>query len=115
MKKILLTLVISLICLSSAYTQTVNGKPISEIKTKYVEIVGTAKAFSTKLNIKIDFGQEINFKSTKIKDKNGKPMVFNSMIDALNFMSENGYEYIDAYAVTESNSNIYHYLLKRKE
>jgi hypothetical protein len=35
------------------------------------------------------------------------------MVDALNFMSANGYEFVDSYAITVSNRNVYHYLLKK--
>lgn len=53
-------------------------------------------------------------RQTVIKDQNGKPLVFNSMIDALNFMSGNGYDFETAYALTTGNGNVYHFLLKRK-
>ena len=45
-------------------------------------------------------------------DKDGKKLVFNSMIDALNFWNENGYEFIDANAMAVGNVNVYHYLLR---
>ncbi|MDR9399337.1 MAG: hypothetical protein RI562_09755 [Salibacter sp.] len=99
--------------------QTVNGSPIDEIDVQYVEIVGASKAFSSKLNIQIDFGQEVKFlkasKNTVIKDKEGKNLEFNSMVDALNFMSANGYEFVDSYAITVSNSNVFHFLLRKSE
>jgi hypothetical protein len=34
------------------------------------------------------------------------------MIDALNFMSKNGFEFVNAYAITMGNQNVYHYLLR---
>lgn len=100
------------------YSQTVNDVPLKEIDVEYVEIVGTARVLSSKLTIEIDFGQENKLfssdKDTRIRDENGKNMIFNSMIDALNFMTKNGYEFVQAYAVTISNQNVYHYLLRRK-
>jgi len=36
------------------------------------------------------------------------------MIDALNFMSKNEYEFVQAYALTVGNQNVYHYLMKKK-
>lgn len=110
-------LVISLLFYNFFFTQTVNDKPLSEIDVEYVQIVGTEKLLSNKLTIEIDFGQEDKFfsaKDTQLKDKEGKLQVFNSMIDALNFMSENGYDFVTAYIVTVSNQNVYHYLLKKK-
>jgi hypothetical protein len=37
------------------------------------------------------------------------------MVDALNFMSDNGYEFVTAYAITVGNSNVYHFLMKKKD
>ncbi|MEP4535279.1 MAG: hypothetical protein ABJ004_19445 [Cyclobacteriaceae bacterium] len=97
---------------------TVNGIPLSEINVEYVQIVGTAKFLSSKVTIQIDFGQEDKFFSgvdTQILDGNGRLLTLNSMIDALNFMSKNGYDYVDAYVITVGNQNVYHYLLKKRE
>jgi hypothetical protein len=68
--------------------------------------------------VNIDFGQVdkmFSAKDTQIKDENGRMTTFNSMIDALNFMSENGYEFVNAYAITISNQNVYHYMLRKKK
>ena len=116
MKKLLLIL----LCLPMmGFGQTVNDIPIKDIDVKYVQIVGTSKLISTKLNIRIDFGQETKFWSggieTFVKDANGKGLDFNSMIDALNFMYANGYEFETAYAITIGNQNVYHYLLRKKD
>ncbi|WP_460923106.1 hypothetical protein [Pontibacter brevis] len=117
MKKLLLTL--SLTCflgLSASFAQTVNDVPIKDVDVEYIQIVGTSKILSNKVTIEIDFGQENKFwsaKDTQVKDENGKLVVFNSMIDALNFMSKNGYEFVDAYAITVGNQNVYHYMMKK--
>ena len=99
--------------------QTVNDIPIKDIDVDYVMIVGTSGMFTKKVTIEIDFGQNTKFfssgKETRIKDAEGKNMVFNSMIDALNFMSNNGFEFVDAYAITVGNQNVYHFMLKKKK
>jgi len=99
--------------------QTVNDIPIRDIDVEYLQIVGTSKLLSTKLTIQIDFGQRTKFfstgKETIVKDENGKPTDFNSMIDALNFMSKNGFEFVNAYAITVGNQNVYHYLLRNRK
>lgn len=119
MKKIFaITFCLTLFGLSNSYSQTVNDIPIKDIDVDYIQIVGTSKMMSNKLTIQLDFGQENKFfssKDTQVKDENGKLLVFNSMIDALNFLSTNGYEFIDAYAITVGNQNVFHYMLKRKE
>lgn len=97
--------------------QSINGVPLDSIDVEYVQIVGTSKLFSNKVTIQIDFGQEDKVwvqKDTQIKGKNGELLVFNSKIDALNFMSANGYLYVDDYAITMGNTNVYHYLLRRQ-
>lgn len=99
-------------------SQTVNDKKISEIDVEYVQIVGTSVFLSNKVSIEIDFGQINKFFSTKdtqVKDENGRLVVFNSMIDALNFMSKFGYDFVNAYAITTGNQNVYHYLLKKRK
>ncbi|MBL7830145.1 MAG: hypothetical protein JNK41_03895, partial [Saprospiraceae bacterium] len=105
--------------LSYLHAQSINDIPLAEINVEYIQIVGTSKLFSNKLTIQIDFGQENKFWTgqgdNRIKDVNGKVINFNTMIDALNFLSENGYEFINAYAIATPNQNVYHYILKRQK
>lgn len=114
------TLIASLLLSAVSFTgkaQSVNGVAIKDIDVKYVQIVGTSKLLSNKLSIELDFGQENKLfvaKDTQVRDANNKLVVFNSMVDALNFMTANGYEFVQAYALTIQNQNVYHYLLKKK-
>lgn len=107
MKKLILFLIAVFVSISM-YSQT-NPKFV------YSEIIGTARFMSTKVTIEISFGQRVKtFDDNRLKDpQTGKPIVFNSMIDALNFMGKQGWEFAQAYIITESNQNIYHYLLKK--
>ena len=72
---------------------------------------------SNKVKIEIDFGQENKLFSgnhdTMVKDKNGEKMVFQSMIDALNFMHESGYEFESANAFNIGGQNVFHFMLRR--
>lgn len=71
---------------------------------------------ATKTTIKFDFGtsnQSISTKKNVIKDKEGNIVKFTRMIDALNFMRDNGYEYIDTYIIEKYSET--HYILKRKK
>jgi hypothetical protein len=81
----------------------------------YCEVLGTEKLLSTKVNIVVDFGDRLKwFADNRMKDeKTGKPIVFNSMVDALNYMGKQGWVLAQAYPVTIQNQNVYHYLLKR--
>ena len=118
MKKIVLAIGFSVSCLASCYAQTVNDIPIKDIDVEYVQIVGTSRLLSNKVTIEIDFGQENKLfssdKDTRIKDSSGKNVIFNSMVDALNFMTKTGYEFVQAYAFALSNQNVYHYLLRKR-
>jgi len=118
MKKLVLSAIIIISSLTIK-AQIVNDVPLIDIYVEYVQIVGTSKLLSTKLTIQIDFGQRTKFfssgKETIVKDVDGKAVDFNSMIDALNFMSKNGYEFVNAYAITVGNQNVYHYLLRNKK
>lgn len=115
--KNLIFLAIFIFTVNLTFSQTVNDVPLSEIPGKYVQILGTGKMFSTKLNIQLDFGQKDNMWSSKehiLKDKDGNKLEFNSMVDALNFMHENGFQFETAYTLTDNNGkSIYHFLLKR--
>ncbi len=118
MKNLFFTLIFSIFGLTTLCAQTVNGTPIADIDVEYVQIVGTSKLLSNKVTINIDFGQEnkiFSAKDTQIKDANGKLTVFNSMIDALNFMSKCGYEFVNAYVLTAGSQNVYHYMMKKRK
>lgn len=110
MKRLLMAASI-LFCLKSvAQTDTAKIPKIA-----YCEIVGVSKLMNMfQVNVSIDYGQEKSiWKGNWIKDEEGKIKTFNSMIDALNFMAKQGWEFVQAYAATMGNQNVYHYLLKR--
>jgi len=106
MKKLILLIAFGMImCLASA-----------QVKYLYCEIVGTGNILGTKVTIVVDYGEQINLiKPNWIKDDEGKIQKFNSMIDAMNYMGGQGWEFVQAYAVTHgTSSSIYHYVLKRE-
>ncbi|MEH0154039.1 hypothetical protein V6R21_07805 [Limibacter armeniacum] len=86
-------------------------------EVKYVKLLGIQKAFSSKIIINIDYGQKFQmFKPQMIQGPDGKNKDFNSLIEALNFMDANGWEYVNSYPLSTGNSGtVYHYLLKRKD
>jgi len=113
-------LFISLLILSfSAKSQFVNGVHLNDMDVNYIEIVGTSKLLSSKVTIQLEFGQRVRFfrgKEASLVDSTGNEIVLNSMIDALNYLSEYNFEFVTAYAVTMGNNqNVYHYLLRKKK
>ncbi|WP_436414104.1 hypothetical protein [Petrimonas sp.] len=120
MKKILFIL-FALLLTSGLFSQEnqvpVKSDFIEQVEYTYCELLGTRKFLSTKVVVEIDFGQANSFwKNTRLlKDENGKAVSFNSMVDAMNFMGSLGWEFVQAFVVTEGNQNVYHWLLKIKK
>lgn len=87
----------------------------SRAKEEYCMILATAKLLSTKVNIDVDYGQKMSFwkNTSAVKNEEGKRKDFNSVIDALNYMSSEGWEFVNAYSLTVGNSNVLHYVMKR--
>lgn len=83
----------------------------------YAELLGHEKGlFSRKVKVTVDFGQNVSFWKAgdmTIVDENGKDIVFNSMVDAMNFMGTCGWEFVQAYVVTLSSQNVYHWLMTK--
>ena len=97
---------------------TINGIDINKLdNVKYCQIVGyNVSLFGKKIVITVDYGQKMKFgQPQQIAGQDGDYKTFNSMIHALNFMEENGWQYVNSYSITLSNSQVYHYLLKRKK
>ena len=116
-KRITLCFYLLLFGFSNSLSQTVNGIPIHEIDSEYIEIQGFATFNSNKITIQIDFGQGINpwkRKESQIKDENDKLVMFHSMIDAMNFLDKLGYEFIDSYIIHDEDSHSFYYLMKKK-
>lgn len=88
------------------------------VKAAYCEIVGTQGLFSSKLTIMIDYGQKTNFwkpQNNMLSGEDGKPIKFNSMIDVLNLMNSEGWDFVNAYAIGDAQKGyVYHWLLKKK-
>lgn len=92
------------------------GTPEEDPAYVYAQIMGIQKFLSTKVNITVDFGQSRGFfTDARLRDeKTGEVQSFNSMVDALNYMALDGWEFVQAYVITAGQQNVYHYLLRRK-
>lgn len=83
----------------------------------YCELIGPNSFFSSKVTFDIDFGQEsggwgLNY---PLRDSTGKKIEFNSMVDAMNYMDADGWEFVQSYTTSNTDKTIitYHWLLKK--
>ena len=125
-KNLLLLLLFLPLFKANAQSQEPTTKIIEKISGDgiyYCELMGIGRFMSNKVTVTIDYGQETKFFSPedqRIKDEStGRAQKFNSMIDAMNYMAENGWEFVNAYVVSIPNGlgssrNVYHWLLKKK-
>lgn len=119
MKNILL--IIALMLPVTAFCQTGNS---TEVKSgnnirnaRFCQIVGSSRTFSKKLNVEIEFGKDQPLSaedSNALKDDNGKAIVFESMIDALNHMTKHGWKFVQAYSVLLREWPVHHYILTKE-
>ena len=87
----------------------------------YCEIIATtAGVFTNKMSVEVDFGQFASYFSNdrKLVDEQGHPIVFNSLLDAANYMAERGWVFKQAYMITnfskgDSGSPIHHWIMAK--
>jgi hypothetical protein len=116
MRKTILMAAIALFSFGAQSQVTVDGTNINDLDIQYIEMVGQAKVLSlTKIKIAIDFGQDFSWKQQTVKSADGKTAAFNSIVDALNFLDANGWEYVNNYIIQSSSGEVtYKYLLRKK-
>ena len=102
---------------STVFAQiVVDGKDIADMELKYVQILAVQKFMSQKVTVIVDYGQKVKWGSAQRMEKpDGKPLVFMSVIHALNYMDKNGWDYVNNYTIAVGGQNVYHYLFKKKE
>lgn len=115
MKKLVLAAMLVMFAFAGKSQVIVNDVNINELDIKYVELVGRAKINPTKIKVIVDYGQPFSFKSQAIRGAQGEKAAFNSMIDALNFMEANGWEFVSNYVVNNAGEITTRYILKKKD
>lgn len=82
---------------------------------QYCEMVATQRFMSTKVSIAVDFGEDRRgWRDQRVKDDNGKVEKFNSVVDALNYMGNQGWKMLNAYPISSGNQLVYHYIFKKE-
>ena len=108
------------LCTGVCGAQTVNGVDMKTLAVEYLQIVGVnVGMFKKKIVISVDWGQEVKWlEGSTIVGPDGKAVVFQSMMGALNQFVEWGWEYVDAYTLTvgtdASSSQVYHFTMRKK-
>jgi hypothetical protein len=108
------TLLIFLLTASSyCYSQqNISSKVIEQ----YCSLNIMPRLLSNKVNIDIDYGSPrklFSFKDNRVKDENGKAKKFNTAVEALNYMSSQGWKLVNAFTITEGGAAVIRYILKR--
>ena len=83
---------------------------ISRSDIRYCIIKIHGGIFSSTLTVDIDNGQDPSA-DKRLRDGNRKEIRFNSLADILNYMAENGWEYVNT--IKTSNRDDPDYLMKR--
>ena len=120
MKTPLLIAILILLSFNVVLSQIfVNGVDLNNEDIRYCQIVGaTKKVTKSTLDITIDYGQKHDpFKNQEIIDEKGNEVNFNSMADALNFMTKRDWELVSTYATSTGSNNqmILYFLIRKKE
>lgn len=89
----------------------------AQSKRYYCEIKGIEKELTSGLKIVFDFGTNPVYSAwgglkskQKLVDDNGDEIPFNSMVDAGNYMSSKGWQFLQAYSSVYSSSVIVHWI-----
>jgi hypothetical protein len=95
------------------------GKSFSQADTtkieQYCAVVATPRLLSSRVTIDIDYGERRSvWNDNRLKTEEGKVKKFNTVIDALNYMGNNGWQLVNAFPIsTGTNTYVYHYVFRK--
>lgn len=117
MKKVILTILISLTFLVNA--QTVDDIKISDLKSEYITVRFSPRLISPNIQIEINYGQSSDwlssYKSSPVLDENKKKKNFNSIVSAINFLSDQGYMLITSTTEVYNQQSTNYFFFRKKE
>jgi len=115
MRKLIFLTVFIFSFLVASFGQATANEPIQK-KYVYCELI-----YSGTYYIEIDNGVRKRWGANYISDKNGKPVRFETIVAALNYMGEDGWELVQTYVEPKSDinpqiprSSTFHYFLKKR-
>lgn len=93
---------------------------IAQTRKYYCEVKGVEKELISGLKIVFDFGNNPVYSSyglsnkQKLVDVNGKEIPFNSMVDAGNYLSDKGWNFVQAYTSAYGGQVIVHWIFVKE-
>ena len=109
MKKLILT-VISVFFLSL----TINAQTIKQHNYWFSELVGKANLSGKSISIELEMPAESDNQSIEqIRNLKGKVSSFSTMTEAMNYIDEQGWEFVQAYMVAQGDFNRYRWVIKK--
>ena len=84
---------------------------------EYCEMRGEPVYGGNKMTVTVDVGQERRkLEDLRLRDEETRKIrVFNSMIDALNLLRKEGWEFVQGYASFDGQYVMHHWILKREK
>ena len=117
MKNILLVSAVMMLMSTLANAQMVSNIPLKNLSAEYIKLHAGYRA-GRKMVVHLDFGQvneAFNAKDMLLTNDEGLALEFNSMIHALNYLNEQGYELFNIYSAGTDGDMVPFYIMKRKE
>ena len=97
-------------CLVSLSVHSQNIKNDGKPYAFYCQLVGF-RNLAGQLRLKVlwdNMGDENN-----LRDENGKKIEFQTMVDAMNYMSKRGWDYVECVTYKDGASNVVHYIFRK--
>ena len=98
-------------------TDTIEVEKAAEYKNEKVYVTTNESMFEGK-TVNSDAKGKFIWKKVEVNaastEKKVKSKIFNSMVDGMNYMGKDGWEFVQAYIVTSNNQNVYRWLLKKR-
>lgn len=109
-----LTISLLLACASLAGHAQQPGSPAPVRTEEYCQLQAFNK-FNGKVILSVDYGQQQKLLGLNIfRNAQGQPIEFNSVIDALNWLNTQGWEFVNAYVTVDGGSSTSYYVLRRR-
>lgn len=114
MKKLIFIFAIGVLS-SMSFNLKAQENTSGQSRRVYAELLGRATnllGLNSNCIVDLDMGQfQSVFKFYTIQDDNGKDVKFHSMVDAMNYMGERGWKFVQAYVISHGKQLVYHWLM----